>query len=78
MAVQKVVGDVFGNNCGIGFEGADIGVAELGCDFESDVEELAQVRIVGRVCRIVAERGSELLAGPAIDFLPIRSSTSPR
>ena len=69
MAVVDVFADVFADDFGVGLEGVEVGVAELGGDFEADVEELAEVLVVGRVALVVAEGAGVLLAGPAVDFL---------
>ena len=41
----------------------------MGGDFETDVEELANVGIVAGVALVVREGADVLLAGPAVDFL---------
>ncbi len=67
VAVEEVFGDAAGDGFAVVFECLKIGLAELCCDFETYVEKLADVGIVGGVALIVAERTGELIAGPGID-----------
>lgn len=56
VAFEQVVGDVFGDHFAIGFEGVEVGIAELCGDFEADVEELAEVRVVAGISGLVVGR----------------------
>ena len=57
MSLQKIRGDVFGDDGFVGFQGIGVARAHFGGDFEGDVEELAEVEVVGGVALIVAEGG---------------------
>ncbi len=66
VAFEEVLGDTTGDGFAVVVQGFDVGVAELCGDLESDVQELADVWIVGRIRLVVAECSGELLAGPTI------------
>ena len=53
VAVEEVAGDALGDDCFICFEGVEVAVSHLGGDFESDVEELADVGVVAGVALVV-------------------------
>ena len=66
MALQQIEGDVFGDDLAVCLECVGIARAELGGDFETDVEELAKMGIVLRVCRNVAQGVDVLFAAPIV------------
>lgn len=67
MSIEKVLGNAARNDRAIVVEGFDVGFAHHRCDFETDVEELAHIRIVERITLIVTECAGELIAGPCVD-----------
>ena len=69
MAIKQVGRDVFGDDGAVRFQGIGVAAAELGGDFEADVEELAEVRIILLAGGDVAQGVDVLLAGPGVDGL---------
>ncbi len=69
MPIKEVRRHISGDALFVGLECLQVAVAHLRGDLEADVQELAEAGVVGRVALIVAQRGDELLAGPAVDGL---------
>lgn len=67
MAIEEVLGDAAGDDGAVVVESFDVGFTHHRGDLETDVEELADVRIVERIALIVTKRASELIAGPGVN-----------
>ncbi len=69
VSAVEVVGDVASDDLGVFVEEVEVALALLGGELEGDVDELAEAAVEARVRRLVAQRGGEAFAIPAVDLV---------
>ena len=67
VALEQILRHIARDGGLAGFEHLQVLVTHLGGDLVADVKQLAQVGIEAGVLLVVAQRGDELLGGPAVD-----------